>query len=199
MNNRIFNQLTICLLSVFLFVSCSKKDDNPDPDGNNDAKAEITATLQFSSGESVDFAFTHKKDDLIKPYINGPNRNDHYKLWLRGEKEIDGFVYVINLYVTMPEAGVGDYPFGRAWQWHDEGFVTEIHVGVTEKGSPLNLKQYSSLDADNTTSKGVTISSLTDNHVTGTFSGIAAYTESDIVIITDGEFNIDINRGDWED
>src|SRR3546814_9000905 len=85
----------------------------------------------------------------------------------------------------MPKAGVGNYPFGRAWQWHDEGFVTEIHVGVTENNDPLQLKQYVSSDfVDNTNSKGVTISSLTNDHVTGTFSGIAAYTESDFVTIT---------------
>lgn len=30
----------------------------------------------------------------------------------------------------MPEKGVGTYPFGVAWQWHDKGFVTEIHLGV---------------------------------------------------------------------
>ncbi len=198
MNNRIFNLLTVGLLSIFLFVSCGKDDDKPGTD-EPDADAEITATLQFSSGESVAFAFTHKKDDIIKPYVYGPNGNEHYKLWLRGEKEIGDNIYTINLYVTMPEEGVGEYPFGRAWQWHDEGFVTEIHIGVTEKGNPLNLKQYFSSEVDNTDSKGVTISSLTDNHIKGTFSGIAAYTESDIVTITEGEFDTVINRGDWED
>lgn len=198
MNNRIFSQLTIgLLLSVLLFVSCGKKDDNPDRDDNSDA--EITATLQFSEGETVDFAFTHQKDDLIKPYVYGPNNNEHYKLYLRGEKEIDGYVYVINIYVTMPEAGVGDYPFGRAWQWHDEGFVSEIHVGVTEKANPLNLKQYFSFEADNTGSKGVTISSLTDDHVKGAFAGKALYAGSDIITITNGKFDININRGDWSD
>lgn len=198
MNNRIFNLLTVGLLSVFLFISCGKDGDKPDTD-ESDADAEITAVFQFGDGESVDFAFTHEKDDLIKPYVYGPNENKHYKLWLRGEKEIAGKIYTINLYVTMPEEGVRTYPFGRAWQWHDEGFVTEIHIGVTEKGNPLNLKQYFSSDVDNTDSKGATISSLTDNHIKGTFSGIAAYTESDIVTITDGEFNTVINRGDWED
>ena len=142
-----------------------------------------------------------------------PRENDHtfYHLYVsgkktiistkisHGEKEIGDNIYTINLYVTMPEEGVGEYPFGRAWQWHDKGFVTEIHIGVTEKGNPLNLKQYFSSDVDNTDSKGVTISSLTDNHIKGTFSGIAAYTESDIVTITDGEFDTIINRGDWED
>ncbi len=197
MNNRIFNLLTIGLLSVFLLISCGKKDNNPDRD--DDSEAEITATLQFSEGKTVDFAFTHQKDDLIKPYVYGPNENGHYKLWLRGEKEIGDNIYTINLYVTMPEAGVGDYPFGWAWQWQDEGFVTEIHVGVTEKANPLNLKQYSSFDADNATSKGLTISSLTENHVKGTFAGIAVYAGSDIVTITNGKFDIAINRGSWSE
>lgn len=195
MKKNIFKHLIVGLLSIVLFASCDKNKDEPDSNSDGD----ITATFQFSNGETVDFAFTSTEDDFIKPYVYGPNGNDHYKLYLRGEKEINGKVYTINLYVTMPENGVGDYPFGRAWQWHDEGFVTEIHIGVTEKDDPLALKQYMSMEIDNTNSKGVTISSLTDNHVKGTFSGKAMYTESDVVTITNGKFDIAINRGDWED
>lgn len=195
MKQNIFKHLIVGLLSIVLFASCDKNTDEPDRSSDGD----ITATFQFSNGETVDFAFTSEEDDFIKPYVYGPNSNDHYKLYLRGEKEIDGKIYTINLYVTMPEEGVGDYPFGRAWQWHDEGFVTEIHIGVTEKDDPLALKQYMSMEIDNTNSKGVTISSLTEDHVKGTFSGKAMYTESDVVTITNGKFDITINRGDWED
>lgn len=195
MKNQIFKSLAIGLLSAFFFISCDKSNDEPDLNSDGD----ITATFQFSDGESVDFTFTSQEDDFVKPYVYGPNSNDHYKLYLRGEKEIDGKVYTINLYVTMPENGIGDYPFGRAWQWHDEGFVTEILIGVTEKGNPLSLKQYMSMEMDNTNSKGVTITSLTDNHAKGTFSGKAMYTESDVVTITNGKFDIAVNRGDWED
>src|SRR3546814_16982349 len=73
----------------------------------------ITATFQFSNGKKVNYAFTHEKDDIILPSVNGPNGNNHYKLWLRGEREIEGSIYTINIYVTMPKAGVGNYPFGR--------------------------------------------------------------------------------------
>ena len=69
----------------------------------------------------------------------------------------------------MPEKGVGDYPFGWAWQYQDEGFVTEIHVGVTDKDNPLMLKQYSSFDANNESSKGLTITSLTKDHIKRNF------------------------------
>lgn len=195
MKNQTYNYLAISLLSIFLFTSCSKKKDNP----SSGSGGEITATFQFSEGESVDFAFTSQADDIIKPYLNGPNQNNHYKLYLRGEREIDGKIYTINLYVTMPEDGVGNYPFGRAWQWYDEGFVTEIHVGVTEKGNPLSLKQYTSMDIDNSSSNGTSISSLTDNRVKGTFSGVLAYSDSDTMTITNGKFDLAISRGDWED
>jgi|SRR5690606_12333926 len=196
MKNQAFKYLTILLVSAFLFSSCSKDEKK---DKEEDSAAAITATFQFSDGKKVDFAYSPKKDDFIKPAVNGPNGNDHYKLWLRGEKTLDNIVYTINLYVTMPEKGVGDYPFGRAWQWHDEGFVTEIHVGVQDKDNPLALKTYVSTDIDNNDSKGVTVMSLTDNHVKGTFSGKAARAESDIVTITNGKFDVDIQRGTWED
>lgn len=188
----------IGLLCMILLTACSKKENQKD---ENPAKGQMSATLQFSDGKKVDFSFTPKKDDIIKPAVNGPNGNDHYKLWLRGEKTIDNHIYTINLYVTMLEAGVGSYPFGQAWQWRDEGFVTEIHVGVSEVGNPLNLKQYLSTSpwVDNTDSKGVTITSLKIDHVVGTFAGKAGYTESDIVTFTNGKFDIDINRGTWED
>ncbi len=196
--HSIIRYLTIGLLSGVLFTACSKNEEKPKDEKSGE---EITATLQFSDGKTVDFSFAHQKDDLIKPSLNGPNGNDHYKLRLRGEKPIDGTTYTINIYVTMPENALGDYKFGRAWQWHDEGFVTEIHVGVTDMDNPLNLKQYVSTppDVDNTNSKGVTITSLSEDHVQGTFSGKAAYTKSDIVTITNGKFDIDIERGSWED
>ena len=196
--HSLFNYLAIGLLSAVLFTACSKKEPN---DGGDPSDGAVSATMQFSDGKKVDFAFTPKQDDIIKPSVNGPNGNGHYKLWLRGEKTIDNHIYTINLYVTMPEKGVGTYPFGRAWQWHDEGFVTEIHVGVTEVGNPLALKQYVSNppEVDNTDSKGVTITSLTGNHVVGTFAGKAGFTESDIVTITNGKFDIDVKRGTWED
>lgn len=195
MRSLVFKHLTIVLFCIVLFASCDKNTDEP----NTSSDGDITATFQFSDGETVDFAFTSGEDDLLKPYVYGPNSNDHYKLYLRGEKEIDGKIYTINLYVTMPEKGIGDYPFGRAWQWHDKGFVTEILIGVTEKGNPISLKQYMSMEIDNTHSKGVTISSLTDNHVKGTFSGLAMYTESDVITINNGKFDIAVNRGNWED
>lgn len=195
--HSIFRCLSIGLLSAVLLTACSKKEDKP----SDESGAEITATLQFSDGKKIDYALTQKKDDIIKPSVNGPNGNDHYKLWLRGEKAIDGTTYTLNIYVTMPEDAVGNYKFGRAWQWHDKGFVTEIHVGVVDVDNPLNLKQYVSIppDVDNTDSKGVTITSLSANHVKGSFSGKAAYTKSDIVTITNGKFDIDIQRGSWED
>lgn len=188
----------IGLLCMVFLTACSKRENKAD---GHAAEGDISATMQFSDGKKVDFAFTPKQDDIIKPSVNGPNGNGHYKLWLRGEKTIDNHIYTINLYVTMPEEGVGTYPFGIAWQWHDEGFVTELHIGVTEVGNPLALKQYVSTPpaVDNADSKGVTITSLTGNHVVGTFAGKAGYTESDIVTITNGKFDIDIKQGTWED
>src|SRR5690554_5656900 len=103
MKNQFFNYLTIALLSTFLFASCSKNEEN---NKEEDAGAAITATFQFSDGKKVDFVYSPKKDDVIKPAVNGPNANNHYKLWLRGEKAIDNKVYTINLYVTMPDKGV---------------------------------------------------------------------------------------------
>jgi len=196
--NSILRALGVLLCGVLLLfsVSCSNDDSGNEPGGSDGA---ITASLNFSDGESTDFAFTPKMDDLIKPYVYGPNGNGHYKLHLRGEREIGDKIYTLNIYVTMEEEGIGTYPFGRAWQWYDEGYVTEIHVGVTEKGNPLDLKQYFSFETDNTNSKGLVISTLTDNHVKGTFSGIAVYADSDTVTIANGTFDIAINRGDWED
>lgn len=192
MKNQIFNYLTIGLLSVLLFVSCGKNEDKPSEDK---AKAEITASFKFSNGETTDFAFTHKKDDIVQSYVYGPNGNDHYKLWLRGEKEIGNKIYTINIYVTMPEKGVGDYPFGWTQQYQDEGFVTETHVDVTDKDNPLMLKQYSSFDANNESSNGLTITSLTK----GTFSGTVIYREEDKTTIVNGKFDTAINRGGWPD
>ena len=196
--NSILRSLGVLLCGVFLLcsISCSSDDSGNGP-GESDGA--ITASLQFSDGESTEFAFTPEKDDLIKPYLYGPNGNGHYKLHLRGERGIGDKIYTLNIYVTMGEEGVGTYPFGRAWQWYDEGYVTEIHVGVTEKGNPLALKQYFSFEIDNAASKGLEITSLSDNHVKGTFSGLAAYAGSDTVTITNGTFDIAINRGDWED
>src|SRR3546814_7306112 len=93
----------IGLLSLCLLGSCSKEDDVPE----DVSGAEITATFQFSNGKKVNYAFTHEKDDIILPSVNGPNGNNHYKLWLRGEREIEGSIYTINIYVTMQKAGVG--------------------------------------------------------------------------------------------
>lgn len=198
MKNQVFNYLSIALLSVFLFASCSKDDDGDNPGGGSGGAA-ISATFEFSDGNTVDFKWSPEADDLIKPSVNGPNGNDHYKLWLRGEKTIGDHIYVINIYVTMTEEGVGNYPFGTAWQWHDKGLATEIHVGVQEKDNLLSLKQYLSGDIDNSNSKGTTITSLTENHVKGTFAGKAVFMDSDIVTITNGKFDIDIERGTWED
>lgn len=191
---------SIALLSAVLFTACSKKENNP-KDEDPKKGAHISATFQFNQGKAVDFTFTSQKDDLIKPAFNGPNGNNHYKLWLRGEKSIDGMIYTINIYVTAPAEAVGTYPFGSAWQWHDEGFVTEIHVGVQDADNLMNLKQYVSTPpaVDNSNSKGVSISSFANNHIKGTFSGKAGYTETDVVTISNGTFNIDVNRGTWED
>ena len=196
-NLRTFKYLKLGLLAVFILSSCSETDNGPDEGSGS----ELTATLQFSDGKTVDFAFSHQKDDLIKSSWNGPNGNGHYKLWLRGEKTIGDAIYTLNVYVTTAEQAVGTYPFGTAWQWHDRGFVTEIHVGRTEKDNPLALKQYVSTppDVDNTDSKGLTINSLTAEHVVGSFSGKAGFTETDFVTIVNGKFDIGIMRGTWED
>ncbi len=196
MKYQAIKYLTILLVSVVLLSSCSKDEKKNIAEGS---AAAVTATFEFSDGKIVDFEYTPKKEDFIKPAINGPNENDHYKLWLRGEKTLGNTVYTLNLYVTMPEEGVGDYPFGRAWQWHDEGFVTEIHVGVQDKNNPLDLKTYLSTDIDNKGSKGVTVNSLTNNHIKGTFSGKAARTESDFVSLINGKFDVSIQRGTWEE
>lgn len=196
MKKQIFKQLSIGVFAAFLFISCGEKDVKPKL---GETQGEITATLIFSNGETTNVAFIQKKDDVIRPYLYGPNGNDHYKLWLRGEQELGNKVYTISIYVTMPEKGVGDYSFGQAWQYQDEGFVSEIHVGVTEKDNPLNLKQYSSFDSDNKDSKGIIVNSLTKNHIKGDFSGMAVYAGSDIVTIVNGEFDTAINRGDWPD
>src|SRR3546814_11270033 len=82
------------LLSVSLRGSCSKEDDGPE----DVSGAEITATFQFGNGKKVNYAFTHEKDDIILPSVNGPNGNNHYKLWLRGERDIEGSIYTINIY-----------------------------------------------------------------------------------------------------
>src|SRR3546814_10601459 len=79
----------IGLLSLCLLGSCSKEDDVPE----DVSGAEITATFQFSNGKKVNYAFTHEKDDIILPSVNGPNGNNNYKLWLRGEREIEGSIY----------------------------------------------------------------------------------------------------------
>lgn len=198
MKHSMFKYLAICLTGAFLFTACSSDDEKNDV---NTSKGEITATLKFSNGKTVDYAYTPKSDDIVRPTVNGPNGNDHYKFWFRGESKIDGMIYTINLYVTMPKNAVADYPFGVAWQWHDKGFVTEIHVGVQDADNPLDLKTYVSTppDVDNTNSKGVTINSFADNHIKGTFSGKAAFTSTDIVTITNGKFDVDIERGTWED
>lgn len=196
--------LTIGLLSAVLFTACSKKDDTSNAPGAsnvNKSGADITATFQFNTGKKVDISFYQQKDDLIKSSITGPNENNHYKMMLRGEKTIDDMIYTILIYVTMPEGGVRNYPFGIAWQWHDEGLVSEIHLGVQEKNNLLNLKQYFSRppNVDNTNSEGVTITSLTTNHVVGTFSGVFGFTESNTITIDNGKFDIDIIRQAYGD
>lgn len=57
------------------------------------------------------------------------------------------------------------------------------------------LKQYSSFDANNESSNGLTITSLTK----GTFSGTVIYREEDKTTIVNGKFDTAINRGGWPD
>src|SRR5690606_15091157 len=196
-NLRTFKYLKLGLIAVFILSSCSETDNGPDEGSGS----ELTATLQFSDGKTVDFDFSHQKDDLIKSSWNGPNGNGHYKLWLRGEKTIGDAIYTLNVYVTTAEQAVGTYPFGTAWQWHDQGFVTEIHVGRTDRDDPLDLRQYASslTTLDHSDSSGLKITSHTTDHAKGTFSGKAGFTETDFVTIVNGKFDIGIKRGTWED
>lgn len=79
----LFRYLPIFLSGAILFTTCTNKENKSDVNKSGD---EITATFEFSNGKTVDFSVTPKKDDIIKPSVNGPNVNNQYKLWLREKK-----------------------------------------------------------------------------------------------------------------
>ncbi len=192
MKTTFLRLLGVTFLSVFLLTACSKDDSKPNDDkGISDAS--ITTTLKFSDGETVNFIYTQESGDLAN-YVYGPNKDNKYKLWLKGSYVKEGIEYTVNIHVNMPENAERSYELGEA-RLSDKDLVAEVLVARRELGS-MGIT-YASSNIDHT-SGGVTVTSLTENHIKGSFSGKAAWTDTDFVTIADGKFDIDIKRGAWE-
>lgn len=179
--------LTLILVSIGLLAltACSKKkDDKPDKKG-----ADITAEIILESGEKVEFAYTMDKFD----FFHGPDEEGNgYIIQLYPGTTIDGTWYSIMIDARINGAGAsgeGSYSFHETLGNDAMGLM--IRVGVQSDQSDVStLSSYASMVGN---PGGLVITSFSDHHIAGTFSGVmtADTSEDPSVTIKDGKFEFE--------
>lgn len=180
--NIFFLLLCIGLLGL---TACNKDDDKPAKKG-----ADITAEIILGSGKKVDFSYTMDEYD----FFHGPDEEGNgYIIQLYPGATIDGTWYAISIDARLNgagDSGEGSYSFHETLG--DEEIGVFIRVGI--QLDPENIETLSSYSSKVDNPGGLVITSFSDHHIAGTFSGVMASQMSDEdppVTIKNGKFEFD--------
>lgn len=181
------HNLKFMLLCIGLFglTACDKDDDKPAKKG-----ADITAEIILESGEKIDFSDSMDSYD----FFHGPDEEGNgYIIQLYPGATIDGTWYSIMIDARINgagKAGEGSYSFHETLGNDDIGLF--VRVGMqSDPNNPETLRSYSS-KVNNP--GGLVITSFSDHHIAGTFSGVMASQmsgEDPPVTIKNGRFEFD--------
>lgn len=178
--------LVFALLSIVLLTACSKDDDNK-PDKKD---ADVTAQVVLGSGEKIDFAYSLDNLD----FFHGPaEQGNGYIIQLYPGTTVDGVWYSISIDARLSgsgNAGEGSYAFHETLGDDDIGVF--IRVGI--QSDPENVATLKGYSSEVGNAGGLVITSFSDHHIEGTFSGIMGSQMSDDdppIKIVNGKFSFD--------
>lgn len=179
--------LTLILVSIGLLglAACGKSDEKPDKKG-----ADITAELILESGEKIDFSYSMDNYD----FFHGPDAEGNgYIIQLYPRTTIDGTSYSIMIDARIKgagKAGEGSYSFHETLGHDDMGVL--IRVGV--QSDPADIATLEAYNSAVGNPGGLVITSFSDHHIAGTFSGIMnseIVADAPSVRIQNGKFEFD--------
>lgn len=177
--------LIVLCVGLFGLTACSKKEDKPDKKG-----ADITAEIILESGKKVDFSYSMDKYD----FFHGPDEDGNgYIIQLYPRTTVDGTSYSIMIDARINgggKAGEGSYAFHETLGHDDKGVL--IRVGIQSDPTDISTLDAYASKVDNP--GGLVITSFSDHHIAGTFSGIMASeisNDAPSVTIKNGKFSFD--------
>lgn len=179
--------LTFILVGIGLLglTSCSKDDDEPVKKGTD-----VTAEIILASGEIVDFSYT--MDEYS--FFHGPDEEGNgYIINLYPGTTIDGTYYSIMIDARIKgagKAGEGSYSFHETLGNDDIGVF--VRVGI--QSDPDNVGTLNGYSSKVGNLGGLVITSFSDHHIAGTFSGVMPSQmshEDPPVTIQNGKFEFD--------
>lgn len=149
---------TIALSILLCFFSgCKKNSDTPSPVNNN----EMNATVLLSNGSTVIINARGTKAILG---VSGPLGSPGY---IEGTNETNNAVY-INLFPAITRPGTFNYA---------QGYRCQYRVNTTSNNTPI-YENWSN------TAGSITITTVNDSYLEGSFTAVCRYPPSDSVVIS---------------
>lgn len=186
MKIRIQKVLALAGLSLLLFASCSKDGDTPGPDKKGE---NVSAVIDFESGKKIDFSF--ESDGFALPLVVGPSEDGLYGIMMPLMATIDGEEYTIN--ITAFVTGEGTFNFKEEPGDEDPTAIITLTKGSDSAEPTVYLPVKYSEEDDAIGTSVLTITSLTENRIKGSFSA-ELFSQTEKANITKGKFDIGIIR-----
>lgn len=167
--------------TAFLFTSCNKKEDPKAKD-----KAAVTATIKVGSDNP--YHFTYDPVAMTPAIISGPNQEGFYNLKMIFVEVKPSKTITIIAYIKDE----GTYHFDT--NSNGENFLSVLLSWKKGSGPQSHFYTFPIMNDPVIGNATLTIISLKENRIKGTFSGTLYTMTGEKAVIEDGKFDVGVSR-----